>query len=109
MTAKIGDAIYLTGIVLACLALISWGAGPLVLAFYSGPKAAGAFAVWGILAVPVAVLSFTVGLLSRRVLQRVAARKGASEKSPVRRQSSIDKDAVISRTSRPQEKRPFRY
>jgi hypothetical protein len=97
------------GIFLACLALISWGIGPLILAFYSGPNAAGAYAVWGMLSVPVAVLSFTVGLLCRSALERAAARKAATEKSPVRRQSSVASSAVISRTSRPREKRPFRH
>lgn len=109
MMLKLGNTLYLTGFFLACLALISWGIGPLILAFYSGPNAAGAYAVWGMLSVPVAVLSFTVGLLCRSALERIAARKAATENSPVRRQSSVASSAVISRTSRLREKRPFRH
>jgi hypothetical protein len=109
MAAKFGDALYWTGIAVAGLALLSWAVAPLIIAFFSGPDVGGAFIVWGLIALPAAVLSYSIGLLCRNVLSRVKASDPVRSGAVVSRRSDPDSGAVVSRTSRRREKNAFRH
>jgi hypothetical protein len=109
MAAKFGDALYWTGIAVAGLALLSWGVAPLIIAFVSGPDVGGTFIVWGLIALPAAALSYSVGLACRNIFSKVATRDSARDESVVSRTGNSTDDAVVSRTSRRREKRAFRH
>lgn len=110
MPAKFGEAFYWIGIAIAGLAVLSWGVGPLVIAFIGGPDVGGPFIVWGSISLPAAVLSYAIGLLCRNASSRAETRESAREDSVVyRSEGSEDSNAVVSRMGRRHEKRAFRH
>jgi hypothetical protein len=109
MAAKFGKGLYWIGIAVAGLAVLSWGVAPLVIAFVGGPDVGGPFIVWGFIALPAAVLSYSIGLLCRNVFSRIETRDSAREESVVSRAEGSTDGVVVSRTHRPREKRAFRH